>query len=197
MHCGNKIFKRKFYSFYIIGNFTSCNIKKCFVCKRYKIKKEGFFIKSNEKLKKIVHALLPLIIGGIVGIITSNAINYNNLVKPALSPPAIVFPIAWTIIYLLIGLSYTLLKEKGEIPKETKQLYYTQLLFNYLWTFLFFVFELRLLSVLWIIILDVLVICMTYQFYKQNKLSGILLIPYVLWLIFTTYLNISIYFLNL
>ena len=197
MHCGNKIFKRKFYSFYIIGNFTSCNIKKCFVCKRYKIKKEGFFIKSNEKFKKIIHALLPLIIGGIVGIITSNAINYNDLVKPALSPPAIVFPIAWTIIYLLIGISYTLLKEKGEVSKETKQLYYVQLFFNYLWTFLFFVFELRLLSVLWIIILDVLVICMTYQFYKQNKLSGILLIPYVLWLIFATYLNISIYFLNL
>ena len=169
----------------------------CFVCKNNKIKKEGFFIKSNEKFKKIIHALLPLIIGGIVGIITSNAINYNNLVKPALSPPAIVFPIAWTIIYLLIGLSYTLLKEKGEVPKETKQLYYIQLFFNYLWTFLFFVFELRLLSVLWIIILDVLVICMTYQFYKQNKLSGILLIPYALWLIFATYLNISIYFLNL
>lgn len=197
MHCGNKIFKRKFYSFYIIGNFTSCNIKKCFVCKRYKIKKEGFFIKSNEKLKKIVHALLPLIIGGIVGIITSNAMDYNDLLKPTLSPPAIVFPIAWTIIYLLIGISYTLLKEKGEVSKETKQLYYVQLFFNYLWTFLFFVFELRLLSVLWIIILDVLVICMTYQFYKQNKLSGILLIPYVLWLIFATYLNISIYFLNL
>ena len=78
----------------------------CFVCKNYKIKKEGFFIKSNEKFKKIIHALLPLIIGGIVGIITSNAINYNNLVKLTLSPPAIVFPIAWTIIYLLIGISY-------------------------------------------------------------------------------------------
>ena len=123
--------------------------------------------------------------------------DYNDLIKPILSPPGIVFPIAWTIIYLLIGISYTLLKEKGEVQKETKQLYYSQLLFNYLWTFIFFVFRLRLLSVLWIIILDVLVIVMTYQFYKQNKLSGILLIPYILWLIFATYLNISIYFLNI
>lgn len=123
--------------------------------------------------------------------------DYHDLVKPTLSPPGIVFPIAWSIIYLLIGISYTLLKEKGEIPKETKQLYYMQLVFNYLWTFIFFVFRLRLLSVLWIIILDVLVIIMTYQFYKQNKLSGILLIPYVLWLLFATYLNISIYFLNM
>ena len=129
--------------------------------------------------------------------ITSNNIDYNDLIKPILSPPGIVFPIAWTIIYLLIGISYTLLKEKGEVQKETKQLYYSQLLFNYLWTFIFFVFRLRLLSVLWIIILDVLVIVMTYQFYKQNKLSGILLIPYILWLIFATYLNISIYFLNI
>ena len=123
--------------------------------------------------------------------------DYNDLIKPILSPPGIVFPIAWTIIYLLIGISYTLLKEKGKVPKETQQLYYTQLIFNYLWTFIFFVFRLRLLSVLWIIILDVLVIVMTYQFYKQNKLSGILLIPYVLWLLFATYLNISIYFLNM
>ena len=123
--------------------------------------------------------------------------DYNDLIKPILSPPGIVFPIAWTIIYLLIGISYTLLKEKGEVAKETKQLYYSQLVFNYLWTFIFFVFKLRLLSVLWIIILDVLVIVMTYQFYKQNKLSGILLIPYILWLIFATYLNISIYFLNI
>ena len=123
--------------------------------------------------------------------------DYNDLIKPILSPPGIVFPIAWTIIYLLIGISYMLLKEKGEVAKETKQLYYSQLVFNYLWTFIFFVFKLRLLSVLWIIILDILVIIMTYQFYKQNKISGILLIPYVLWLLFATYLNISIYFLNI
>ena len=123
--------------------------------------------------------------------------DYNDLIKPTLSPPGIVFPIVWTIIYLLTGISYTLLKEKGQVLKETKQLYYSQLIFNYLWTFIFFVFRLRLLSVLWIIILDVLVIIMTYQFYKQNKLSGILLIPYVLWLLFATYLNISIYFLNI
>ena len=129
--------------------------------------------------------------------ITSNSMDYNDLIKPTLSPPEIVFSIAWTIIYLLIGISYTLLKEKGQVPKETKQLYYTQLVFNYLWTFIFFVFRLRLLSVLWIIILDILVIIMTYQFYKQNKLSGILLIPYVLWLLFAMYLNISIYFLNI
>ena len=161
------------------------------------LRREGFYIKSNQNVKKIFHAILPLIIGGIVGMITSGYMDYNDLIKPTLSPPGIVFPIAWTIIYLLIGISYTLLKEKGEVLKETKQLYYTQLIFNYLWTFIFFVFRLRLLSVLWIIILDVLVIIMTYQFYKQNKLSGILLIPYILWLIFATYLNISIYFLNI
>lgn len=161
------------------------------------MRREGFYIKSNQNVKKIFHALFPLIIGGIVGIITSNSMDYNDLIKPTLAPPEIVFPIAWTIIYLLIGISYKLLKEKGEVPKETQQLYYTQLIFNYLWTFIFFVFRLRLLSVLWIIILDILVIIMTYQFYKQNKLSGILLIPYVLWLLFATYLNISIYFLNI
>lgn len=141
--------------------------------------------------------MLPLIIGIIVGVIISGTIEYNNLIKPSLSPPGYIFPIAWTIIYLLIGISYVLLKQNGEVSKQTKQLYYVQLIFNYLWTFIFFVLEFRLLSVLWIIVLDVLVIYMTYQFYKQNKISGILLIPYVLWLIFATYLNVSIYFLNI
>ncbi len=186
-------FKFKRFSFYIFSTYI---IK--FAFKKYLLmRREGFYIKSNQNVKKIFHALFPLIIGGIVGIITSNSMDYNDLIKPTLAPPEIVFPIAWTIIYLLIGISYTLLKEKGEVPKETQQLYYTQLIFNYLWTFIFFVFRLRLLSVLWIIILDVLVIIMTYQFYKQNKLSGILLIPYILWLLFATYLNISIYFLNI
>ena len=186
-------FKFKRFSFYIFSTYI---IKLAF--KKYLLmRREGFYIKSNQNVKKIFHALFPLIIGGIVGIITSNSMDYNDLIKPTLAPPEIVFPIAWTIIYLLIGISYTLLKEKGEVPKETQQLYYTQLIFNYLWTFIFFVFRLRLLSVLWIIILDVLVIIMTYQFYKQNKLSGILLIPYILWLLFATYLNISIYFLNI
>ena len=129
--------------------------------------------------------------------ITSGYMYYNDLIKPTLSPPGIVFPIVWTIIYLLMGISYTLLKEKGQVLKETKQLYYSQLIFNYLWTFIFFVFRLRFLSVLWIIILDVLVIIMAHQFYKQNKLSGNLLIPYVLWLLLATYLNITIYFLNI
>ena len=69
-------------------------------------------------MKKIFHALLPLIIGGIVGMLTSSSMNYNDLVKPVLSPPGIVFPIVWTIIYLLIGISYIHLKEKKKYLKK-------------------------------------------------------------------------------
>lgn len=142
------------------------------------------------------YLLLPLILGTIVGIITSKAINYNDLIKPKLSPPGFIFPIIWTIIYLLLGVSYTILREKKQLTKEIKQIYYWQLIFNYLWTVIFFVFKFRLFSVLWIIILDMLVIYMAYQFYKNNKLTGYLQIPYIIWLIFATYLNIAIYFLN-
>lgn len=98
-----------------------------------------------------------------------------------------IFCIDWT---------YTILREKKKLTKEIKQIYYWQLIFNYLWTFIFFVFRFRLFSVLWIIILDMLVIYMAYQFYKNNKLTGYLQIPYIIWLIFATYLNITIYFLN-
>ena len=107
-------FKFKRFSFYIFSTYI---IK--FAFKKYLLmRREGFYIKSNQNVKKIFHALFPLIIGGIVGIITSNSMDYNDLIKPTLAPPEIVFPIAWTIIYLLIGISYTLLKEKSTSKQD-------------------------------------------------------------------------------
>lgn len=140
--------------------------------------------------------LIPLIIGGIVGIITSKYIDYNNLIKPPFSPPGILFPIIWTILYILMGISYGILKSKNLLNQSITQIYYTQLFVNAFWSIFFFVFKLRLFSFFWILLLAILVLVMIVRFYRQNKTSGLLQIPYLIWVIFASYLNISIYFLN-
>ncbi len=144
----------------------------------------------------IASILLPVVIGTIVGLITSGAIDYSNLVKPALSPPGYLFPIVWTILYILMGISYGRLKELKLNDLKIKKIYYFQLLVNVLWSIFFFVFEWRLFSFIWIILLIILVIIMIYRFYKKDKIAGLLQIPYLIWLLFAAYLNLAIYFLN-
>ena len=140
---------------------------------------------------KIISLFLPLILGTIVGLII-NSSEYISLNQPPLAPPSILFPIIWSILYLLMGISYNLTTK----TKDIKFIYYLQLIFNYLWSFIFFAFEMRFLAIIWIIILIFLVIIMIIRFYKDNKLSGYLQIPYLIWLLFALYLSIGIYILN-
>lgn len=140
--------------------------------------------------------LIPVIVGGIVGLIISGSIDYDTLEKPILSPPSILFPIIWSILYVLMGISYGILESKNLIDSESKLIYYLQLFVNAMWPIFFFVLKWRLFSFLWIIILDILVFIMIFNFYKKNKISGLIQIPYLLWTIFASYLNLSIYLLN-
>lgn len=140
--------------------------------------------------------LIPVIIGGIIGFIISQTIDYNYLQKPLLAPPSIVFPIVWTILYILMGVSYGILKSNSLIDPKTKFIYYLQLFINALWSILFFTLKWRLFSFLWIILLVIIVIIIIINFYKKNKLSGLLQIPYLIWILFASYLNLSIYLLN-
>ena len=140
--------------------------------------------------------LIPLILGGIVGFIISGSMDYNSLIKPTLSPPAVLFPIIWTILYFLMGLSYGIITIYSNLDSDVKTIYYSQLIVNLIWPILFFVFKWRLFSAIWIILLVILVIKMIIDFYRKNKLSAYLQIPYLLWTIFATYLNIGVYLLN-
>lgn len=150
-----------------------------------------------DKIKMYIKSILiPVVIGGIVGIIISSSIDYNNLQKPPLAPPSIVFPIAWTILYILMGVSYGILKDKGLIDKKINYIYYTQLLINALWSIIFFVLKWRLFAFIWIILLILAIVLMIIKFYNKNKIAGLLQIPYILWTIFAAYLNIAIYILN-
>ena len=150
-----------------------------------------------KKIKIYIKSILiPVIIGGIVGFIISPYIDYNTLQKPFLAPPSIVFPIVWTILYILMGISYGILESNKLTNKKIDLLYYIQLGVNSLWSIFFFLLKWRLFSFIWIILLAILIIFMILKFYDKNKVAGLLQIPYLLWVIFASYLNIAIYILN-
>lgn len=138
----------------------------------------------------IKNILIPVIMGGIIGLIINPFMNYQDLNKPPLSPPGITFPIVWTILYIIMG--YSFYKQ----DEQNKTIYYSQLVVNGLWSIFFFVFKWYLFSFIWIILLIILVIIMIKEFYKLNKLSGLINIPYLIWLIFAAYLSFGVYLLN-
>lgn len=140
--------------------------------------------------KLIKNILIPVIMGGIIGLIINPFMDYQDLNRPPLSPPGITFPIVWTILYIIMG--YSFYKQ----DEQNKAIYYTQLIVNGLWSIFFFVFKWYLFSFIWIILLIILVIIMIKEFYKLNKLSGLINIPYLIWLIFAAYLSFGIYILN-
>lgn len=137
-----------------------------------------------------------ILIPVVVGLLISKSIDYNSLVQPPLSPPSFIFPIVWSILYVLMGISYGILKSKDLVDSKINLIYYSQLLVNALWSIIFFVFKWRLFAFIWIILLDVLVIKLVIQFYQKDKTSGLLQIPYVLWVLFASYLNFGVYLLN-
>lgn len=145
--------------------------------------------------KKLFYLFLPLVLGSFVGFIISGYIDYNELLKPPLAPPSWLFPVMWTIIYLLMGISYYLLKQESDIECLDK-LYYVQLGVNLLWSIIFFIMKARFFACIWIIVLDILVCLMIYWFYNTKKVSGYLNVLYMMWILFATYLTIGIYVLN-
>jgi len=140
--------------------------------------------------------LIPVAVGAIVGFITSKFIDYETLVKPPLAPPGVAFPIVWTILYILMGVSYGILKSNKQTDSQIDFIYYLQLGVNALWSIFFFVFKWRLFSVAWILLLALLILSMIKQFLKKNKVAGLLQFPYIAWVLFATYLTIGVYILN-
>lgn len=150
----------------------------------------------NSKVKNLFYLFFPILVGGIVGFLISGNIDYESLVRPPLSPPKLLFPIMWSIIYLLMGISYFILKRNENNLDIESKVYYIQLFVNALWSIIFFLLKWRFVAILWIILLDSLVISMIYLFYKKVKISGYLNILYLVWVLFATYLTIGIYILN-
>ena len=135
------------------------------------------------------------ILGGIVTYIGMP--RFQNTVQPPLSPPAYLFPIVWTLLFLLMSVSAAIIYDSDdEISPKALFLYMIQLTLNFWWCVLFFGFRLYFFSFIWLLLLLLTVFIMTVLFYRVNKLAGILQIPYILWLTFAAYLTFGIWFLN-
>lgn len=141
--------------------------------------------------------LFPVIVGAIVGFITMQSNDYKDLIQPFFAPPGWIFPIVWTILYILMGVSSCIVSSYNtEDSKNAMKIYIIQLFVNYLWSFFFFLFKLRTFAFVWILLLVYLVFKMVIVFSKINKTSGFLQIPYMLWVSFATVLNLAIVLLN-
>lgn len=140
----------------------------------------------------ILPTLLCFALGGLAGWLQQDAINnwYPYLIKPALTPPASVFPIAWSIIYLCMGISAGLVLTSGSPRRNgVMTVWYFQLAFNFLWSILFFVCRSPLLGMIDIVVLDALVLLYIARSAKVRSAAAWLFVPYLCWIAFATYLN--------
>lgn len=149
-----------------------------------------------KKFKKIaMYILTPLIVGFIGYMLGGKPEIYSSINKPYFAPPRFLFPIFWTIIYVLLGIgAYIISNYKNN--KKALTVYYIGLFVNSLWSLFFFRLNLFLFSALWILLLLFIIAYMFTLFIKFNKTAAYLQIPYILWLIFAFILNYSIYILN-
>ena len=140
----------------------------------------------SSKFSVFIFVILALIVGGLASSNTADDIWYQNLIKSPLNPPGYVFGIVWPILYLLMSIS------AFRTFNKTKNLFFIQLLFNAIWSWLFFAFQMPLVALLNIWLLIYLNIKINLKMFYIDKLSGLLFIPYVLWLFFASYLNLFI-----
>ncbi len=146
----------------------------------------------------IIFAVITLGLGGGIALLTRNAMqDYMNVNQPALSPSPKVFPIVWSILYTVMALSAARIW-RSRCPErgDALLLYWLQLAVNLVWPILYFTFGAYLLAFFWLILLLVLVVAMAIEFYRCVPWTGLAQIPYILWLVFAGYLNLSIYLLN-
>lgn len=152
-------------------------------------------MKNKKTLILIISIIIPLLVGFIGNLLGNPSMGFELIKKPSFMPPKVLFPIVWTILYIIMGISSYIIYQKGN-KNNALQVYILQLIFNMLWTYFFFNIKAYLFSFIWIIILIVLVIIMIIKFVKINKTAGYLQIPYLLWLAFASILNFSIFLLN-
>lgn len=155
-------------------------------------------MKKIDFKKLFFWIFITILIGTLPSIfVFKNMSMYDKLNRPPLSPPGILFPIAWTILYILMGISiYRVTSTNNKNKDNAKLIYIIQLVVNALWTPIFFGLKEYFLAFLFILMLIVLVITMISVFFKIDKVSAYLQIPYILWLLFASYLNFGIFVLN-
>ncbi len=148
----------------------------------------------------IISILIPLGIGFISGYITKDAMaTYENLIKPSFAPPGYIFPIVWTVLYILMGIASYRIYKLGIEKKEVKNalfFYGVQLMLNFLWPILYFGLGLRFVAFIEIIVLFIFIVITTKKFFKLDKIAGYFMVPYLLWVAFASVLNYFTWRLN-
>lgn len=148
--------------------------------------------------KKLIASIaIPLAVGGAAAFLSRDGIQaFEALQKPTLTPPGWIFPIAWTILYILMGIASYLVIVSEKEHRAALTLYAVSLVFNFLWPILFFGFGLYLFAFIWLVVLWILILLTAAAFFRISEPAGYLMVPYLLWVTFAGYLNFMIYLLN-
>ncbi len=146
----------------------------------------------------IISIIVCLLIGflGGISVKADNFVWYNSLNRSPLNPPNLLFPIAWTILYILLAVSISIIINTKPLDKKAVIIFIIQLILNSLWTYIFFGLKKPLFGLIEIIILDIMIIITIFKFKYISKISSILLIPYLLWCLFASYLTLHIVIFN-
>lgn len=159
-----------------------------------------FKYKDNFNLKDlIINILIPLIGGGLLYINMNHSDLYNSLKHPYFTPTSIVFQTMWIVLYIFMGLAayrITLALNNSKVKKGELFFYYIQLLLNYLWIFIFFSFRLYGMAFIELLVLIIFLIITIIKFFMLDKVSGLLISPYLIWVLYVSYLNCGIWLLN-
>lgn len=155
-------------------------------------------MKKIEWKKLILCLAIPLLVGGLAALLSMNSFDlYDEVNKPALAPPSWLFGVAWTILYVLMGVSsYIIFMSGSQKSRDALRIYAIQLVFNFIWPLVFFVAGAFLPAFVLLCVLWVTVLLMINRFCSISPLAAYLQIPYLLWLTFAGYLNFMVYLLN-
>lgn len=147
--------------------------------------------------KLLICIAIPILTGLAASFLTrENMSLFDSVRKPPLAPPAWLFPVAWTILYVLMGIASYLVLLSCKPDCTSLIIYVVQLAFNFAWSLFFFNLKLYLFSFLWLILLWLLILTTILLFRKTSKTAAYLMIPYLVWVTFAGYLNFGIFLLN-
>ena len=144
--------------------------------------------------------LIPLAVGGLSALFTMGSMqDFAALKQPPLSPPGWLFPVVWTVLFVLMGIASYLVLETAsgvEAKKNAFKAYFLQLGFNFMWSIIFFTLGAYEVAFVWLLALLALIVITTVKFYNINRYAAIFMLPYILWVSFAGYLNLAIAYLN-
>ena len=144
---------------------------------------------------------IALAVGGFSSLLTAGNMDiYSEITQPPLSPPSVLFPIVWTLLYILMGISAAMIflqkKENPQASQKSFVFYGISLFLNFFWSVIFFNMQAFLFSFIWLLLLWVSVLLTILQYRKISPLAAALQAPYLLWITFACYLNLAIFILN-